>query len=115
LTKAGLEKVKGPIVSETRVAVGRVGVTVAGIGVAVGGTIVTVAGTGVAVAGIGVAVGGTIVAVAGTGVAVAGIGVVVGCKVGDGAQATTINASAKSRTKYFIIYLFTNYFPGILS
>ena len=92
--KARREKVNGPIVSETRVAVGRTGVTVAGIGVAVGGTIVAVAGAGVAVVGIGVAVG---------------------CKVGDGAQATTINASAKSRTKYFIIYLFTNYFPGILS
>ena len=91
--KAGLEKVNGPTVSETRVAVGRTGVTVAGIGVAVGGTIV---------------------AVAGAGVAVVGIGVVVGCEAGDGVQATTINPSAKSRTKYFIIHLFINYFPGIL-
>ena len=92
--KAGLEKVNGPRVCETRVAVGRVGVTDTGIGVAD--------------AGIGVAVGGT-------GVAVAGTEMDEGCTVGDGAQATIINTSAKSRTKYFIIYLFTNYFPGILS
>ena len=58
------------------------------------------------VAGIGVAVGGTGVSVAGTGVAVAGTAVDVGCKVGGGAQATIIKASAKSRTKRFILHLF---------
>ena len=84
--KAGLEKVNGPKVPETRVAVGRVGVNVVGIGVVVDGT----------------------------GVAVAGTAVDVGCKVGGGAQATTINTSAKNRTKRFIIYLFINYFLGIL-